>query len=218
MQHKSRTRFASSWKRRGKSRSLGSSSGQTTSGRGLWISLSRSQHQVMISLSSISTVQLIISNARTFFSMNIVFFCRLNSLPSITALKFHGGLTLGVGTATGQVLLYDIRSNKPFIVKDHMYELPIKNVEFHKTMDLVYSMDSAIVKIWEKQTVWILEKTQSCVFLLHIRRYLCSRHYSMLNSQRFRQRTGLIGRILERNLKLKKKKNYIQKLKKRIFI
>ncbi|XP_043275576.1 nucleolar protein 10 [Venturia canescens] len=77
---------------------------------------------------------------------------RLSSVPSITALKFHGALTMGVGTVTGQVLLYDIRSSKPFIVKDHMYGLPIRNVEFHDKMDLVYSMDSSIVKIWEKQT------------------------------------------------------------------
>lgn len=34
-----------------------------------------------------------------------------------------------------------------------MYGLPIKNVEFHKKMDIVYSMDSSIVKIWEKNSV-----------------------------------------------------------------
>lgn len=83
-----------------------------------------------------------------------MFFCvRLEGVPSITALKFHGALTLGVGTVTGQVLLYDIRSNKPFMVKDHMYGLPIRNIEFHDKMELVYSMDSSIVKIWEKQSV-----------------------------------------------------------------
>jgi ribosome biogenesis protein ENP2 len=74
-------------------------------------------------------------------------------VPSITALKSETGLTLGVGTVTGQVLLYDIRSNSPFMIKDHMYNLPIRNIEFHKSMNLVYSMDSSIVKIWEKQTV-----------------------------------------------------------------
>lgn len=39
------------------------------------------------------------------------------------------------------------------MIKDHMYGLPIRNIEFHKSMDLVYSMDSSIVKIWEQQTV-----------------------------------------------------------------
>lgn len=78
---------------------------------------------------------------------------RLEKVPAVTSLSYQGGLTLGVGTLTGQILLYDIRSSKPFLVKDHMYGLPIKNIEFHRTMDMVYSMDSSIVKIWEKNNV-----------------------------------------------------------------
>ncbi|XP_028130525.2 nucleolar protein 10 [Diabrotica virgifera virgifera] len=74
----------------------------------------------------------------------------MEGFPSITALKFNGGLQLGVGTATGQILLYDIRSNRPFYVKDHMNDLPIKDVEFHYQQDLVLSMDSSVLKIWEK--------------------------------------------------------------------
>ncbi|XP_076220571.1 nucleolar protein 10 lethal (2) 34Fd [Nomia melanderi] len=77
---------------------------------------------------------------------------KVEAVPAVTSLKFQGGLTLGVGTSTGQVLLYDIRSSKPFLTKDHMYGLPIKNIEFHQTMDMVYSMDSSIVKIWEKDS------------------------------------------------------------------
>ncbi|XP_043496596.1 nucleolar protein 10 [Polistes fuscatus] len=75
---------------------------------------------------------------------------RLYTVPSITSLKFQGGLTLGVGTSNGKVLLYDVRSSKPFLSKDHGYDLPIRSIEFHKKLDLVYSMDSSIVKIWEK--------------------------------------------------------------------
>ncbi|KAI4492013.1 hypothetical protein M0802_010138 [Mischocyttarus mexicanus] len=75
---------------------------------------------------------------------------RSYTIPSITSLKFQGGLTLGVGTSNGKVLLYDIRSSKPFLTKDHGYDLPIRSIEFHTKLDLVYSMDSSIVKIWEK--------------------------------------------------------------------
>ncbi|XP_060810896.1 nucleolar protein 10 [Amyelois transitella] len=74
------------------------------------------------------------------------------SLPAITALKFDGPLRMGVGTSTGHVLLYDIRSSKPLLVKDHMNEMPIKKIEFHKHHDFVYSMDSTIVKIWNKNS------------------------------------------------------------------
>lgn len=77
----------------------------------------------------------------------------MQNFPSITALKCNGAVHMGVGTATGQVLLYDIRSDKPFTIKDHMTGLPIKNVEFHYQQDLVYSLDSSVLKIWEQNNV-----------------------------------------------------------------
>lgn len=73
-------------------------------------------------------------------------------LPAITALKFDGALNMGVGTSTGHILIYDIRSSKPLLIKDHMNETPIKCIEFHKSMNYIYSMDSAVVKIWDKTT------------------------------------------------------------------
>ncbi|XP_077299588.1 nucleolar protein 10 lethal (2) 34Fd [Arctopsyche grandis] len=75
---------------------------------------------------------------------------RIHGMPSISALTCHGGLLLGAGTSTGHIILYDIRSSKPLIVKDHMNDLPIKDIVFHKTMDYVYSMDSSILKIWDR--------------------------------------------------------------------
>ncbi|CAG4944861.1 unnamed protein product [Colias eurytheme] len=77
---------------------------------------------------------------------------RNSTMPSITALKFNGALQMGVGTSSGHVLLYDIRSSKPLLVKDHMNEIPIKKIEFHKQMNYVYSMDANVVKIWDKNT------------------------------------------------------------------
>lgn len=83
----------------------------------------------------------------------------IEEFPSVTALQFNGALTLGVGTATGQVLLYDIRSDKPFKVKDHMYGLPIKNIDF--CQDQVLSMDSAILKIWNRNTGSLLTSIEA---------------------------------------------------------
>ncbi|CAH2104703.1 unnamed protein product [Euphydryas editha] len=77
---------------------------------------------------------------------------RNNSVPSISALKFNGALQMGVGTSSGHVLLYDIRSSKPLLIKDHMNEIPIKCIEFHKQMEYVYSMDANVVKIWDINT------------------------------------------------------------------
>lgn len=68
--------------------------------------------------------------------------------PAVTALEYDGPLTLGVGTSSGQVLLYDIRSTRPLIVKDHNYELPIRDIAFHRDMNLVLSADSKCLKLW----------------------------------------------------------------------
>lgn len=69
-------------------------------------------------------------------------------------MEFENDLTLGVGTAVGQILLYDIRSNKPFMIKDHLFGLPIKDLAFQDNN--VLSMDSSTVKIWNKNTVNIV--------------------------------------------------------------
>uniref|UniRef100_A0A3B4DPK1 Nucleolar protein 10 n=1 Tax=Pygocentrus nattereri TaxID=42514 RepID=A0A3B4DPK1_PYGNA len=85
--------------------------------------------------------------------------CALNSvtegtevegLPSVSALKFNGSLGIAVGTTTGQVLLYDLRSSHPLLVKDHYYGLPIHSIHFHEQLDLVLSADSKIIKMWHK--------------------------------------------------------------------
>uniref|UniRef100_A0A3Q1CFR2 Nucleolar protein 10 n=1 Tax=Amphiprion ocellaris TaxID=80972 RepID=A0A3Q1CFR2_AMPOC len=76
----------------------------------------------------------------------------VQGLPSISALKFHGSLNMAVGTSTGQVLLCDLRSSQPLLVKDHFYNLPINSLNFHDQLDLVVSSDSKIIKIWNKDT------------------------------------------------------------------
>ena len=76
----------------------------------------------------------------------------ISGIPAVTALKFRDGLNMGVGTSTGHILLYDVRSDKPLLVKDHNYELPIKAIQFQDSLDLVLSMDSKILKLWNRET------------------------------------------------------------------
>lgn len=83
-------------------------------------------------------------------ALDVVADNKLETFPSVSHLAFNGALVMGVGTATGQILLYDIRANKPHYVKDHMYNLPIKHIAFHQQQDLVLSMDSSVVKIWDR--------------------------------------------------------------------
>jgi ribosome biogenesis protein ENP2 len=62
------------------------------------------------------------------------------------------GLTLGVGTSTGHVLLYDMRSSTPKLIKDHQYGFGIKNINFHASGNVI-SCDQKIMKVWDKNKV-----------------------------------------------------------------
>uniref|UniRef100_F7A8S2 Nucleolar protein 10 n=1 Tax=Ciona intestinalis TaxID=7719 RepID=F7A8S2_CIOIN len=73
-------------------------------------------------------------------------------VPKVTCLKYKGPLNLAVGTSTGQVMLYDIRSNRPYVVKDHRYELPINSIAFNDDNGIVISSDSRAVKLWKENT------------------------------------------------------------------
>ena len=69
----------------------------------------------------------------------------------VTALKFDvDGLTMAIGTSTGNCILYDIRSSKPMFTKEHQYGLPVIDVTFHNSSRHILSTDKKIVKIWER--------------------------------------------------------------------
>lgn len=95
----------------------------------------------------------------------------VDGMPQVSCLKFRDSLNLAVGTTTGQILLFDIRSSKPIVVKDHFYGLPIKSVDFiggathangtglhsrdgptagYEGLDMVASMDQKILKLWSR--------------------------------------------------------------------
>ncbi|CAK0744566.1 hypothetical protein CVIRNUC_001558 [Coccomyxa viridis] len=77
----------------------------------------------------------------------------------LTALRFSdSGLQCAVGTQNGLVALYDLRSSRPSIVKDHNYGAPIKDIKFHTSgnmaggSNLMMSADKHIVNIWDAGT------------------------------------------------------------------
>ncbi|THH00034.1 hypothetical protein EW026_g2434 [Hermanssonia centrifuga] len=78
---------------------------------------------------------------------------------SVTALASRAdGLSYAVGTSTGHTLLYDIRSARPFAIKDQGYGLPVKNVSWIEGGSrvagdgLVLSADKKVIKIWDRQS------------------------------------------------------------------
>jgi ribosome biogenesis protein ENP2 len=63
-----------------------------------------------------------------------------------TDLRFtNDGLHLAIGSSKGEVKIFDIRNNKPFMEFDHVYETPITSLKF--THDYILSSDRKTVKI-----------------------------------------------------------------------
>lgn len=76
---------------------------------------------------------------------------------SVSALASrHDGLNLAVGTSTGHTLLYDLRSPRPYTIKDQGYGLSIKKLQWPLSSaqseddggPLIASADEKVVKIW----------------------------------------------------------------------
>jgi WD40 repeat protein len=50
----------------------------------------------------------------------------------LTALRFDdSGMNLAAGTSNGLVALFDLRSSRPLVVKDHMYGDAIRDIKWH---------------------------------------------------------------------------------------
>jgi ribosome biogenesis protein ENP2 len=81
-------------------------------------------------------------------SSRLSFGMRDDRVPGVTALKYKNAVTLAVGTASGQVLLYDLRSSRPFLTKDHYYSEPVHSIWFQRGQDLVLSADTKALRIW----------------------------------------------------------------------
>lgn len=78
-----------------------------------------------------------------------------NITPELTATEFDtDGLSFAVGTSSGHVLAYDLRSDKPIMVKDHRYGLPVHTVRFHNDARnesrKIISADKKIIKFWDR--------------------------------------------------------------------
>ncbi|KAJ9051362.1 Small ribosomal subunit biogenesis [Entomophthora muscae] len=76
----------------------------------------------------------------------------------ISQLKFKDdGLGMAVGLSTGHVLLYDMRNPTPYLIKDHQYGLPIKNLQWipdiqgDTSKTKIASVDSKVIKLWNAQ-------------------------------------------------------------------
>ncbi|XP_010524511.1 PREDICTED: nucleolar protein 10 [Tarenaya hassleriana] len=96
----------------------------------------------------------------------------------VTAVEFDDteGIQVAIGSSTGKVLIYDLRTSTPIRVKDHMYGSPILNIKWQKTLNSqqpkLITTDKHIVRVWDPNTgegMTSIEPTQGeindiCVF------------------------------------------------------
>lgn len=81
---------------------------------------------------------------------------------SVTSLRFDSadGLTMGVGTGSGHVLLFDLRSPRARLVKDHGYDSPVVSLKLHADGRHALSADAHALKVWGRsagETVAVVE-------------------------------------------------------------
>ncbi|CAM9304165.1 unnamed protein product [Chrysoparadoxa australica] len=81
----------------------------------------------------------------------------------VSALDFASdGLGLAVGISSAQCMLYDLRSAKPLLTKEHQYGLPINGIKFHGGSGrYVLSSDSKLVKIWSRDDGEVLTNIEA---------------------------------------------------------
>jgi hypothetical protein len=81
---------------------------------------------------------------------------RVVALGVIVGLRHAWNVSQAVGTGSGHVMLYDLRSSRPMMVKDHMYRVPIMDIKYHRSplssSPLILSTDQKILKIWHPDT------------------------------------------------------------------
>ncbi|KAK4043136.1 WD40-repeat-containing domain protein [Parachaetomium inaequale] len=90
----------------------------------------------------------------------------------VTALDYSDdGLSLALGTSTGQIRVFDLRNPRPLMKKDQGMGLPIKNLIHMKTPTeerKLLSADKRIIKIWDEQTGDLWTSVEPMVDLSHV--------------------------------------------------
>lgn len=80
----------------------------------------------------------------------------------VTALEFDAdGLTWAAGTSSGHALLFDLRSSRALVVKQHQYGLPIVSIRFHGGARKVLSADARVLKLWAREDGAVLTNIEA---------------------------------------------------------
>ncbi|KAK4105229.1 WD40 repeat-like protein [Parathielavia hyrcaniae] len=90
----------------------------------------------------------------------------------VTALDYSDdGLSLALGTSTGQIRIFDLRNPRPLLKKDQGMGLPIKTLIHMKTPTeerKLLSADKRIIKIWDEHTGDLWTSVEPLVDINHV--------------------------------------------------
>ncbi|KAH6640489.1 WD40-repeat-containing domain protein [Chaetomium tenue] len=90
----------------------------------------------------------------------------------VTALDYNDdGLSLALGTSTGQIRVFDLRNPRPLMKRDQGMGLPVKNLIHLKTPTeerKLLSADKRIIKIWDEHTGDLWTSVEPLVELNHV--------------------------------------------------
>lgn len=68
----------------------------------------------------------------------------------VTSIEFlQNSYMVCIGTNSGFIYLYDLRSNSPIQSKSHQYEYPIISLDYDPKQRSVISVDQKIIKVWD---------------------------------------------------------------------
>lgn len=115
------------------------------------------------------------------------------SLSATALCSAEDGLNMAVGTSTGHVLLFDLRMDRPYSIKDQGFGLPINTLSWpgdrasaatggsasasrgvSEAQDTVLSADSKVVKVWDRNSgdnVVSISPTGSLTNMNHVHHY-----------------------------------------------
>lgn len=112
----------------------------------------------------------------------------------VTALDYSDdGLSLALGTSTGQIRVFDLRNPRPLMKKDQGMGNPIKNLIHIKTPTeerKLLSADKRIIKIWDEQTGDLWTSVEPMVDLNHVTHIKDSGMILTANEVSFREPIG----------------------------
>ncbi|CRG93075.1 conserved Plasmodium protein, unknown function [Plasmodium gallinaceum] len=121
-------------------------------------------------------------------------FLNINEYDELTSGSFSdNGLKIGVGTSNGIIKLFDIRHNKPLLIKDHCNDLPIKKLEFLKINNNKYFYNNDDDKNFSTYNECIASSDSNCIKIYSENKSLLSLQIIKFDDEKSNKKNKLLN-------------------------